>query len=246
MVLSGLRADCGYHLWHILYSIMDYSSECEGTSKYGESCSARSSVWERPESSTLQLHEGTALELTRRKDHVYNSEVRGFCEQLFPYAWSPLAEAVAKSFPDVGEIKPPKASGSTYVTESTIESTTLSSASPTSTSTSSIPVNATTRTHHATMSNGTVIHTITSATMPATKTFTVTATLPEESGEYNEYGSGSDHHDEEYESDGGSSPGLDTTAKIGIGVGLAIGIPVVLVSVLTYIRWEKLQRDKLR
>ena len=173
----------------------------------------------------------------------HNSEVSGFGEQLLPYAWDPLADAVARSFPEVGEIRAPKASpgSSTYVTESTLSSTTSSPTSSSFVSTSSCSsytLNGTTTEHHPTMRPTTTRtrHTITTATAA---TFTTTSTPTEESGEYG--GSRNDGHDDgddEHEYDDSGRPSrLSVDEKIGIGVGFAIGIPVVLVSALTCLRF---------
>ena len=89
-------------------------------------------------------------------------------------------------------------------------------------------------------------HTIATAT---TATFTTTSTPTEESGECGgSYSDGRDDGDDEYgyDDDSGRPSRLGADEKIDIGVGFAIGIPVMLVSALTCLRYRRLQIEKIR
>lgn len=63
------------------------------------------------------------------QDTKFNGEVRDFCNQVFPHAWTPLASAAGRMFPNIGTVTPPAPSSSATFPGTSITSSTTSTPS---------------------------------------------------------------------------------------------------------------------
>ena len=180
-----------------------------------------------------------AFTLTLPQSNAYNAEVQGFCNQLFPYAWKPLALAVAKSFPDIEHISAPQAPMASSSTISTVLPSTTTSSTPLSSATISAPSCSNPPCTGAGGASSLPGSSAAQSSVPSSSSISTTTTTSTASSATGSSSLGSPP------SSSGTSAGLGTGAKICLGVGFAIGIPVVLVSSLTYLRYRKLHQRKI-